>query len=669
MRTSHDVLSFINTAAVFRNFIPKFADIAAPLYELTQVARGPITSKKRGAYKRALQGEDISTRWNEKHDLAVGLLKKALTSWPVLVGPRYDGTPFYISTDASSAGIGCHLWQYDTENRKRSVAYLSRQTTPVEKKAHSSALELAAVKYGLDKCGKYTTGWPVIVQTDCQAVRDLLRSESSAGPRSAWKEAICSSGIIDFEHVPGVSNVVADALSRNAVSEAEETHPDWGQRIGVTTSPYDIKVRALTADAEVSILDRFSGDDIEDVLRWVTQRDTDMIEKGVLEETKKRSQRYWIDEPDTVRYRVPGFGVVTVLPESEGEAMAMREHEAGGHIGRDLLQARLLNGWIWPRMRKHVDKVLHDCKRCVQFGTTLQRLLLKPVFEFSPFSRVAMDYLSMPVGKGGVDNVLVAVDIFSRFCMAWAYKGNGTAEKTIRSLNDMQRTYVRPRALLLDNDRAFDNEAVREWCAGTTEIEMSAPYEHVGIAENMNHLILERLRRLANLDIDHVPTVLKPPYPKNWPDVLQQSVAALNDRRLHYLGNLTPREVLLGVVRADGEQEPTVSQRLMLLEATRLDATRAFQQEQKNRVDKSKPWNEYVPREGHLVLVYDATEDRTYATGSKLRPKWQGPWRVREIKGRRSVVLETLEGLPRRGRVGFRRLKRWGMPPQTDEEC
>ncbi|KAG7527251.1 hypothetical protein FFLO_07120 [Filobasidium floriforme] len=601
----------------------------------------------------------IDDRWTEKHEIAVGLLKKALTSWPVLVGPRFDGTPFYLSTDASSSGIGCHLWQKDENGCKRSIAYLSRQTTEVESRAHSSTLELIAVKFGLDKCSRYTYGFPVVVQTDCQAVRDLLRSETTAGPRAAWKEAICAAGIVEFEHVPGVSNTIADALSRNPSGEPEETKATTTAEEEMGGSPLTIQVNSLTTDEDIALLDRFADDDLEDVLRWILQRDIDMVDKELLGDVKRRAARYWIEDGSVVKYRVPGHGAVTVLPKTEGFDFAMKNHVESGHLGRDLVQARILATHIWAGSRKDIDRALHECKRCVQFGTRMQRLLLKPVFEFAPFARVAMDYLAMPVGKNGVDNILVAVDVFSRFMVAYPFKGNGTAEKTIKSLEDLSRTYRRPKALLLDNDRAFDNAAVREWCGADTTLDFAAPYEHVGLAENGNHLLLERLRRLANLDVEHVPTVLRPPYPRNWPEVLQGSVKALNDRKLTYLGGLSPREVLLGPEQGGGEEIPTVPQRLALLEAGRADARDAFRDEQERRKGNSKEWNSYYPSVGHLVLLYDTSDDRTYSTEAKLRPKWQGPWRVRKIAGNRSVTLETLEGLPRKGTVGFRRLKRW----------
>lgn len=88
-----DVCSFLNDANYMRHFIPQFAHIASPLYQLTQGSPKPGTVIK----------------FTEQHRDSFEKIKQALTSAPVL-RPIQFGKAAIIDTDASANCVGAVLF-------------------------------------------------------------------------------------------------------------------------------------------------------------------------------------------------------------------------------------------------------------------------------------------------------------------------------------------------------------------------------------------------------------------------------------------------------------------------------------------------------------------------------------------------------------------------------
>ena len=116
-------------------------------------------------------------------------LKAAMTSEPVLKGPRWDGTPFIVTTDGCKDAFRAVLTQRfktvlpsgRTVSRLHPIAFASKRTSKTEEKYKPFLLEFSALKFGLDKFSNVTWGFPVEIETDCQALRDhLLNDKLSA---------------------------------------------------------------------------------------------------------------------------------------------------------------------------------------------------------------------------------------------------------------------------------------------------------------------------------------------------------------------------------------------------------------------------------------------------------------------------------------------------------
>ena len=92
--------------SVYRRFVPNFARVAKPLYELLKVTGN--SSKKVG------KSSNAAVEWNEEHQQATEALIDVITSFKVMAYPDLD-RPFTLHTDASYDGLGAVLYLYNDE--------------------------------------------------------------------------------------------------------------------------------------------------------------------------------------------------------------------------------------------------------------------------------------------------------------------------------------------------------------------------------------------------------------------------------------------------------------------------------------------------------------------------------------------------------------------------
>jgi hypothetical protein len=70
------------------------------------------------------------------------------------------------------------------------------------------------LKFGLDKFSDIVWGFPVEIETDCQALRDVLLNDHMNIAHTQWRDGILAHWIIDVRHIPRKLNIIADGLSR-----------------------------------------------------------------------------------------------------------------------------------------------------------------------------------------------------------------------------------------------------------------------------------------------------------------------------------------------------------------------------------------------------------------------------------------------------------------------
>ena len=118
-----EMCSFLGLAGYYRRFIEDFSRLAAPMTRLTRM--------------------EVKFDWDDRCEEAFQELKRRLTSAPILIVP-YRGQTYTMYCDASRAGLGCVLMQFE-----RVVAYGSRQLKNHEQNYPTHDMELVTVVFAL----------------------------------------------------------------------------------------------------------------------------------------------------------------------------------------------------------------------------------------------------------------------------------------------------------------------------------------------------------------------------------------------------------------------------------------------------------------------------------------------------------------------------------------
>jgi hypothetical protein len=192
-RSVRALRGFLGLAGYYRRFISNFGSLAAPLTSLL----------KRDAFQ-----------WSPAADQAFLALKQALTGAPVLTLPDFD-RPFIVECDASGSGIGAVLHQGDG-----AIALFSRTLPPRHCGLAAYERELIGLSQAVRHWRPYLWGRAFVVRTDHQPLKYILDQRLATIPQHHWVSKLRG---YDFtiEYKPGRTNIVADALSRRDMPEAQ----------------------------------------------------------------------------------------------------------------------------------------------------------------------------------------------------------------------------------------------------------------------------------------------------------------------------------------------------------------------------------------------------------------------------------------------------------------
>ncbi|TFY79119.1 hypothetical protein EWM64_g4891 [Hericium alpestre] len=632
-------------------------------------------------YRRLMQGYTLADRWSPKHTQAFLALKAALTREPVLRGPRWDGTPFIVTSDGCKDGFAAVLTQqFDTmlPNSKvvrklHPLAFASKRTSRAEEKYMPFLLEFAALKFALDKFSDILWGFPVIVETDCQALRDVLLSDQLNAAHARWRDGILTYQIIDVCHVPGKLNVVADRLSHQSTGRARtvgdgsewSVSEDWEVSRGLVN---DVLLLTAPEDPSVTILcERFADEPLfHEVINALTARD-----QGSNVRDKRRARyhalEYFIE--DGRLYRIHGGARIRARPKlecvtkDEAKVLAYEQHVAGGHWGRDHVKIALLDRICCPGLDAVILAAVRECTQCKSFGAPHIHALLEPITRRRPFELLVGDYLSMPPGKNGFVTLGLYLDVFSQHLWVSKFKKkNVTGADTTSSLHHIFSTFAPSETFMSDGGKHFHCAEVRNFCAQwgckTYVVAAYSPWVN-GLVEGTNKLLLHILTHLVTpgLGEEEYRVAEWTNLLNRWPEFLDRAVEILNNRLLPAL-KFSPKELLFGLVV---NKTPTpvaestsmlrisdVERHMVYAAQQRLDGYEAMVHhavQRKTAFDrrllKGTP-GEVIFSIGQLVQVYRSDLSTTYKATRKLLAKWSQPHRITGCI-RNSYTLVTLE--------------------------
>ena len=191
--TKKEVRSFFGLLNYYRDFIPSFATIAAPLSDLTR------------------KGKPNKVTWGDAQERAFVDLQSALMRKPILKLPDYH-KPFVLRTDASNIGLGAALMQ-EADGKLHPVAFASKKLNVAEQKYSTLEKECLAIVWAVTKFRLFLSGEKFILQTDHKPLTYLNSAKFQNDRIMRWSLSLQN---YDYrvEDIPGKDNCLADYLSR-----------------------------------------------------------------------------------------------------------------------------------------------------------------------------------------------------------------------------------------------------------------------------------------------------------------------------------------------------------------------------------------------------------------------------------------------------------------------
>lgn len=160
-----DIQVFLGMIGYYRRFIPNFAQLGDPLFNLLRT--------------------DVDFFWSTACQKAFDALKHTLMCAPVLAYPNFD-KPFVVHTDASLTAIGGVLSQLDENGLEHPVGYCSRTLNSHERNYTVTERECLDVIYSYQQFRVYLHGVHFTVVTDHASLKWLKTLKDPEGRLARW---------------------------------------------------------------------------------------------------------------------------------------------------------------------------------------------------------------------------------------------------------------------------------------------------------------------------------------------------------------------------------------------------------------------------------------------------------------------------------------------------
>ena len=511
---SDELRSFLAFAGYYRRFIRDFSKITRPLTDLL-----PPTPKKKG---QKLKEEFV---WTEKEENIFTNLKTILSTPPILAYPDFN-LPFELHIDASAKGLGAVLYQ-EQQNQKKVIAYASRSLSKAEKNYSAFKLEFLALKWAItEKFSDYLTLAHFTVLTDNNPLTYVLTSAKLDATGHRWASALGEYSF-DIFYRPGLKNADADIMSRYPFDKTQEKmeaidrdtikaicHALFPIPYIETLPCYNIDIVEATDIPGQSLALK----EVREIRRM--QRQDQLIEKwrkAVID--KQIPNNVWSSDDLTMKKQFKNFQMKRgllfrtiiednteiqqlVVPEQCRKEILQGLHDNVGHPGKERTLKLLRQRFYWPKMSSSVDDWVTDCNRCLRRkSSTNERAPLVNVNTTYPLELVCFDYLTIEPSKGGISNILIITDHFTKYAVAIPTK-NQTAKTTAEAFyNNFILNYGIPTRLHSDQGANFESEIIKELCTiMNMKKSHTTPYHPQGNAgpERFNRTLLDMLGTLEN---------------------------------------------------------------------------------------------------------------------------------------------------------------------------
>ena len=570
-KTVRALQRFLGMLNFYRRFLPQIASVLRPLTD-------------------ALAGKPKQLVWTEPMAAAFKEAKNRLAQAAFLNHPL-PNAQLLLRTDASENAIAGAVHQL-VRGAEQPLAYFSRKTTAAESRYSAYDLELLAVYSSILHFRHVLEGRKFRIYTDQKPLTSaFLKARNPVSSRQQQQLAVISEFCTDIAHVPGVDNVVADALSRQHDDDIPDTEAAIVQ--AVTHQLTDVNLEQLAKD-----------------------QPQDPVGDGPSSLTLSRmrvpgcSRHIWCDTSQK-RLRF-------LVPLSWRHKVFTAIHDLSHPSGRATL-AIIARNFVWNGMRKDVHAWARSCQVCAR--SKVARHTRPPVSAIgvpaTRFEHVHVDLVGPFPRDQECKYILTMIDRTTRWPEAVAIK-DSTSDTVLQTfMTTWVARFGVPRTVTSDRGAQFTSKA---WTSSLGNLGVSIAQttsyhpQSNGLVERFHRSLKNALRCAAQAS-------------KSWTRALPWVLLGLrNAPRTDTVTSVA--EVLYGVpVRVPGlcfEQEVTQT----------AAATRQLQLARDNVANYLPPGLDYRKFKQSPFVAADLKKcefvylrDDTLAK-PPLAPRYSGPYRV-----------------------------------------
>lgn len=585
---------FIGLASYFRKFVPKFAQIMAPLHALTGIGKGSI-------------------EWNSELEDIRQKIIKILTSEPVLTIFDPD-CPIELHTDASAIGYGAILLQTKEGGNQHVVAYFSKRTTAAESKYHSYELETLAVVNAVKHFRHYLYGNRFAVVTDCNSLKSS-HSKADLTPRVHRWWAFLQAYDFEVVYREGKRMCHADFLSRNPLPVSPINKVEQ-KRVDIASLPENWLRAEQQRDQEITkLVENLNGHRMDENLAKTYE-----VRSGVLHRKVQRNNRSrWLP----------------IVPRALRWSVINNAHESLMHVGWEKTLEKVFDLYWFEHMTKFVRKFVDNCVTCKISKSQSGKIQV----EMHPIPKIPIPWHTLHIDATGKlsgkndkkEYVFVLIDAFTKFVLLQHTLRIDTAS-SIKAVKSSISLFGAPKRLIADQGRCFASSDFKEFCQSHS-IDLHLIATGSSRANGQVERVMSTLKNML--------TAVETNKDRLWQDALPDVQLALNCT-INRVTKSSPLELFIGKVARplellfSNDNEPEVD-----IEVAREHAITNMEkssQYEKKRFDKTKAIVQKFSV-GDYVLLQNEERNQT-----KLDPKFKGPFCITETLDGDRYVLKALNG-------------------------